>query len=72
MVAVGLALTILAGLLGIDDERTAAASTADVVSDSGSDPTGKNVRGQVVGPDGRPMAGATVIAWRIAPDGPTH
>ena len=70
MVAVGLALTVLAGLLGINDKHTAGASTADLVTDSGPDPTGKKVHGQVVGPDGRPMPGATVIAWRMRLDGP--
>ena len=70
MVAVGLALTLLAGLLGINERQTAEASTADIVSDTGPDPTGKKVRGQVFGPDGAPMAGATVIAWRMRLDGP--
>ncbi len=70
MVAVGAALTLLAGLVGINERQRAEASTAEVVPDGGPDPSGKKVRGQVVGPDGRPMAGATVIAWRWRPDGP--
>jgi beta-lactamase regulating signal transducer with metallopeptidase domain len=59
MVAVGLAGTVFAGLLGIDGKRAAV--------DSGPKATtfDKTIRGQVVGPDGKPVAGATVIAWRF-------
>jgi beta-lactamase regulating signal transducer with metallopeptidase domain/protocatechuate 3,4-dioxygenase beta subunit len=58
MVAVGLAGTLLAGLLGIDAKRTAVAAGPTAAASE------KTIRGQVVGPDGKPVSGATVIAWR--------
>ena len=58
MVAIGLAGTIFAGLLGIDGNRAALAEGPNSAT------VDKTIRGQVVGPDGKPVAGATVIAWR--------
>ena len=67
MLAVGLAVTALA--------RACSASTASATAEAGTTPrpskqslpTDKTIRGQVVGPDGKPVAGATVIAWRVRP-----
>ena len=66
MVTVGLAGTLLAGLLGIDGKRTAQANTTAEAKQAEPDPVEKATRGQVVGPAGNPVAGATVVAWRMS------
>ncbi len=64
MIAVGLAGTVFAGLFGVDG-RTRADAQAKA---NGDDRTGKlkekAIDGQVVSPDGKPIAGATVILSR--------
>ncbi|QEH35428.1 Regulatory protein BlaR1 [Aquisphaera giovannonii] len=56
--AAGLCGTLLAGMLGVGGRD---AATGDA-KESGSG--GKVTRGRVVGPDGRPVPGAKVTAWR--------
>ncbi len=68
MLAVGLALTFFASLLGVDGKLAAEARTTAEAGDPNRDPNGKTIRGQVVGPDGKPVAGATVITWRFRLD----
>ncbi|MGO9469130.1 MAG: M56 family metallopeptidase [Isosphaeraceae bacterium] len=68
MLAVGLALTFFASLLGVDGKSAAEARTTAEAGDPRPDPADRTIRGQVVGPDGKPVAGAAVIAWRARLD----
>jgi len=68
MLAVGLTLTTFASLLGIDGRRPAMARMSAEAGDPKPDPADKTIRGQVVGPDGKPVAKAAVIAWRVRLD----
>jgi protocatechuate 3,4-dioxygenase beta subunit len=77
MLAAGLAGTVLAGLLGVGggnpevlageskvaSPQAAGESTSKVPS-PGSESSRTTLRGRVVGPDGKPVAGATVTAAR--------
>ena len=68
MFTLGLAGTVLAGLLGsggVKHEALAQSSTKE--AEVKAKPKDKTIRGQVVGPDGRPVPGATVIASRVRP-----
>jgi len=73
MLAAGLAGTMLAGLLGVGGpRRQALAQGSPKVEDAKPAPKEDTIRGQVVGPDGKPFPGATVIAsvaHMSAPDG---
>ena len=66
MLAAGLAGTVFAGLLGVGGggRKAEAQTQASPASPApvNSEPDDKTIRGQVVGPDGKPFAGATVIA----------
>jgi beta-lactamase regulating signal transducer with metallopeptidase domain len=64
MAAVGLALTFIAGSLGAAGGGKADAHVASSAPDPQPEPADKTIRGQVVAPDGNPMAGATVIFSR--------
>ena len=64
MLAVGLALTIFAGLLGARGKSAAAALPTTEIDEPEPAPADKTIRGQVVDPDGKEVANATVIAWR--------
>ncbi len=68
MLAVGLLLTICACLLGVDGKSAAEARTTAEAGDPTPDPAGKTIRGQVVGPHGKPVTGAMVITWRYRLD----
>ncbi len=71
MLTFGLAGTLLAGLLVVGAKREARAQAPAKAVEAKPDPGEETIRGQVVGPDGEPVAGATVIAWRsrMTPDG---
>ncbi|WP_165226824.1 M56 family metallopeptidase [Aquisphaera insulae] len=62
MLAAGLCGTLLAGMLGVGGRGVAAEGATE--DESG----GKITRGQVIGPDGKPVPGAKVTAWRSHPD----
>ena len=61
MLVVGLAGTLLAGLLGVGSGENEAMAQ---VAETKPAPNGETIRGQVVGPDGKPVPGAKVTAWR--------
>ncbi len=61
MLIVGLAGTLLAGLLGVGSGENEASAQ---VAEAKPAPTHEIVRGQVVGPDGKPVPGAKIIAQR--------
>jgi beta-lactamase regulating signal transducer with metallopeptidase domain len=63
--ALGLASTTFAGLLGVGGRPPAV--KAGVGDEAQTEPKDSVLHGQVVGPDGKPMAGATVIASRPLP-----
>ncbi len=74
MLVVGLAGTVLAGLLGVGSGKDEAlAQLAEAKPDAKDEPkseskgevVGGQVVGQVVGPDGKPVPGAKVTAWRV-------
>jgi beta-lactamase regulating signal transducer with metallopeptidase domain len=67
MLTVGLLVTLLAGLIGVGGRPAAAARTMADAGDTTSDQAKneKSIRGQVVGSDGKPVAGATVVTWRV-------
>jgi beta-lactamase regulating signal transducer with metallopeptidase domain len=67
MLICGLAGTVLAGLLGVEGRGKANAQTAAEADDTQIGPADKTIRGQVVGPDGKPFSGATVILARWQP-----
>jgi beta-lactamase regulating signal transducer with metallopeptidase domain len=72
MLVTGLAGTLLAGLLGVGGpRRPALAQVPTKIEGAKSAPKDGTIRGQVVGPDGEPVPGATVIASvvRSNPDG---
>ena len=64
MVAIGLALTFIAGSLGASGGGKADVQVAALADDPQPESQDKTIRGQVVTPDGKPMAGATVIYAR--------
>jgi beta-lactamase regulating signal transducer with metallopeptidase domain/protocatechuate 3,4-dioxygenase beta subunit len=65
MLAVGLAGTLLAGLLGVaGGKQQALAQSPAKAAESKAEPEDGISRGQVVGPDGKPVPGASVIATR--------
>lgn len=59
---VGLAGTMFAGLLGVGEPKRKALAQSPIAAKA--DPKQDTIRGQVVGPDETPFAGATVIAVR--------
>ena len=63
--AAGLGGTLLAGMLGVaSGERKAEAQAPPKVDEAKKEPRDQTIRGQVVGPDGKPIPGATVRASR--------
>jgi hypothetical protein len=64
IIAAGLAGTVFVGLLGASGRSQADASVQAADLDVQAEPEDKAIHGQVVMPDGKPMAGATVILAR--------
>ena len=64
--AAGLCGTLLVGMLGVGvGKRAALAQSPAKPAGTKSEPDDKTVRGQVVGPDGKPVPGAVVIVSHI-------
>jgi beta-lactamase regulating signal transducer with metallopeptidase domain len=63
MLVIGVAGTVLAGLIGVGD-RVVKAQDAAKSTAAKTESEDEVTRGQVVAPDGKPIAGATVIASR--------
>jgi beta-lactamase regulating signal transducer with metallopeptidase domain/protocatechuate 3,4-dioxygenase beta subunit len=61
MLGIGLVGTLLTGLLAV---RSGKAETRPQAAAGGPQSRDQSIRGQVVGPDGQPVAGAKVTAWR--------
>ncbi len=68
MLAVGLALTIFAGLLGVGGKVAAEAHTSSEIDNPKPPPDGDTICGQVVGPGDKPVKGAIVTAWCVQVD----
>lgn len=70
LITVGLADTLLASLLGVGQAKQAALAQGQneaKAAEAKIDPGSPVIRGQVVGPDGKPVPGATVTASCVRP-----